>query len=204
MKLPKSKKDRILIFSVAGVVSVVVIYVAIMWGLLPVLDSKQNLEKSLDEQQEKLKKARRELDYAPGVQKDFEDVTAQIEKIKRENVSRPILGSYLVGVSEQIESSARTMGVKVDEIREIGVVDLPIKAKDSALKAFKLYAVQVSAAGSYQALTRFLMQMEERNPFFGITDLQLTGQPDKPEEQRLSVQMEWPIENAANAKEAGR
>lgn len=204
MKLPESKKDRMVFFALIGVVAIAVIFVAIQWGLLPVLDSKRNLETTLIERQEKLKKARRELDYAPGIQKDYDDVTAQIEKIKRENVFRPILGSYLVGVSEQIESAAQATGVKIEETREIGVVDIPRKAKDTALKEFKLFAVQVSAYGTYEAITRFLLQMEERNPFFSITDMTITGQPDKPEEQRMSVRMEWPIENVAPVKGGGR
>ncbi len=200
MKLPESKKDRMVFFALIGVVAVVVIYGAIQWGLLPLLDSKRTLETKLIERQDKLKKARRELDYAPGFQKDFDDVMAQIEKIKRENIFRPILGSYLVGVSEQIEAAARATEVKIDETREIGMVDIPLKAKDSSLKAYKLFSVQVSAYGSYQAITRFLLQMEERNPFFGITDMAISGQPDRPEEQRLSVRMEWPIENVVPAK----
>lgn len=200
MKLPDAKKDRMVFFALIGVVVIVVIFVAIQWGLIPVLDSKRALETSISERQDKLNKAKRELDYAPGIQKDYDDVTAQIEKIKKENVFRPILGSYLVGVSEQIESAARATGVKIEATREIGVVDIPFKPKDSSLKAFKLFAVQVSAYGSFQSITRFILQMEERNPFFGITDMTISGQPDKPEEQRLNVRMEWPIENVVSVK----
>ncbi|MEI7880637.1 MAG: hypothetical protein WCI95_07150 [bacterium] len=200
MKLPDAKKDRMVFFALIGVVVIVVIFVAIQWGLIPVLGSKRALETSISERQDKLNKAKRELDYAPGIQKDYDDVTAQIEKIKKENVFRPILGSYLVGVSEQIESAARATGVKIEATREIGVVDIPFKPKDSSLKAFKLFAVQVSAYGSFQSITRFILQMEERNPFFDITDMTISGQPDKPEEQRLNVRMEWPIENVMSVK----
>jgi hypothetical protein len=204
MKLPELKKDRIVFFALIGVVTLVVIYVAVQWGLFPLLDSKRKLETTLVEREDKLKKARRELDYAPGIQKEFDEVAAQIDQIKKENVFRPILGSYLVGVSEQIESAAKATGVKIDETREIGVVDIPLKSKDTSLKAFKLFAVQVSGFGSYQAITQFLVQMEERNPFFAITDMTVSGQPDKPEEQRVSVRMEWPIENVPKAKGGGR
>jgi len=204
MKLPDSKKDRIVFFSFIGVVSIVVLYVVIQWGLLPLLDSKRKFETTLVERQEKLKKARRELDYAPGIQADFDSVTAQIEKIKIENVFRPILGSYLVGVSEQIESAAKVAGVWIEETREIGVGDIPVKAKDTSLKGYRLFSVQVSATGSFQDLARFIMQMENRNPFFCTTDMVISGQPDKPEEQRMSVRMEWLIENEEILKKGGR
>jgi len=204
MKLPESIKDRMVFFALIGVVSIVVVFVVIQWGLFPLLASKQALESAIVERQDKLKKAKRELDYAPGIQKDYDDVTAQIEKIEKEYVFRPILGSYLVGVSEQIDAGALATGVRIESTREIGVVDILLKSKDSSLKAFKLFAVQVSASGSFQAITRFLMQMEERNPFFGITDMTISGQPDNPEEQLLSVRMEWPIENVVNVKGGGR
>lgn len=204
MKLPESKKDRMVFFALIGVVTLVVIYAVIQFGLLPVLDSKRKLEVSKVERQEKLRRARLELDYAPGIQKEYDEVSARIDTIKRENVYRPILGSYLVGVSEQIESAARSAGVRIDETREVGVIDLPYKAKDTSLKAFKLFAAHVNAYGSYQSITRFLLQMEERNPFFSITDMTLSGQPDQPEEQRLSVRMEWPIENVSQLKAGGR
>ncbi len=200
MKLPESKKERMVFFALIGVVAVVIIFSTVEWGLLPLLESKRTLETTLVERQEKLKKARLELDYAPGIKQDYDETTAQIEKIKQENIFRPILGSYLVGASEQIESAARATGVRVAEIREIGVIDLPLKTKDSPLKVFKLFAVQVSASGPYQAITCFLLQMEERNPFFNITDMTISGQPDTPEEQRIGVRMEWPIENVVKLK----
>lgn len=204
MKLPESKKDRMVFFALIGVVTLVVIYVALQFGLLPVLDTKRKLQASLVERQDKLKKARRELDYAPGIQKEYDEVSARIETVKRDNVYRPILGSYLVGVSEQIESAARSAGVRIEETREIGVVDLPYKARDTSLKEFKLFAAQVNAYGSYQAITRFIQQMEARNPFFSITDITVSGLADQPEEQRLSVRMEWPIENISSSKAGGR
>lgn len=204
MKLPESKKDRIVVFALIGVVAMVILFGVIQWGLFPLLDTRKELEARLVQLQDKLKKARRELDYAPGIQKDYDDVTAHVEKIKKENIYRPILGSYLVGVSEQIEAVARATGIRIEATREIGVIDIPLKAKDSPLKAFKLFVVQVTAYGSYQSITRFLLQMEERNSFFGITDMTIGGQPDNPEEQRLVVQMEWPIEKASPSERGGR
>ncbi|MEI6563272.1 MAG: hypothetical protein WCO42_03070 [bacterium] len=203
MNIPDKKKERIIFFSLIGVVGAVVIYVAITWGLLPLLESKKTLESTLTDRQEKLKKARRELDYALGIQRDYDEVMAKIGKINNDNIFRPILGSYLVGVSEQIEAAARATGVKVEDTREVGVVDIPLKAKDSSLKAYKAFAVQVGGYGSYQAITRFILQMEERNPFFSVTDMTISGQPDNPEQQRLSVRMEWPIENLLETKRGG-
>lgn len=201
MKLPESNKDRMVFFALIGVVALVVLYVAVQYGVRPILDSKGKLEASKVERKEKLKRAMRELDYAPGIRKEYDEISLQIATLKQENVYRPILGSYLVGVSEQIDAAARSAGVRIEDTREVGVIDLPFKAKDTALKEFKLFAVQVSAYGSYQAITRFLQFMEVRNPFFSITDMTLSGQADQPEEQRLSVRMEWPIENMSPPKE---
>lgn len=194
MKLPDSKKERMLMFALIGVVAVVILIVGIMFGLLPLLDGRRTMEASMVEIGEKLKKARRELDYAPAIQKEHDEAVSQMLKIRTENILRPILGSYLVGVSEQIESAARATQVHIDEIREVGVVNIPAKGKNTSLQAFKSFVVQVSAEGAYASIVQFLKQMEERNAFFCVNEIVIACQADSPEQQRLSVRMEWPIE----------
>lgn len=194
MKLPENKKERTLVLSLIGVVTLIVLFAIVQWGLLPLLDSKRKMETELVKQGEQMKKARRELDFAPAIRKEYDDAIAQLETIRKENVLRPILGSYLVGVSEQVEATARTSGIQVEDVREIGVTDIPINIKAAAPRVFKSFAVQVSGQGSYEAITRFLREMEARNPFFFVSDISISGQADNPLFQRMSVRMEWPIE----------
>lgn len=203
MKMPATKKERMLLFALIGVVVVVLAVVAVLWGLFPLLDTRRSLEASLESRREQMKKAKRELDYAPSLQKSFDEIVSRTEKIRAENILRPILGSYLVGVSEQIESEARVTGVRIEEIREVGVVNIPQKGKDVASQTFKSFVVQVNGEGTYGSLCRFLQRMEDRNPYFSLSEISITGQSDNPELQRLSARMEWPIEPASEAKKGG-
>jgi hypothetical protein len=199
MKLPSTKKERMLIYGGIGVGGVVVLIAGVLFGVLPLLDARRAMESSIVEIGEKLKKAERGLDYAPAIQREHEDAVSQMVKIRAENILRPILGSYLVGVSEQIESSARATRVRVEDIREVGVVNIPAKGKNASLQSFKSFVVQVNAEGSYESIVQFLKHMEDRNPFFCISEIAITCQQDNPELQRLTVRMEWPIEPATES-----
>ena len=203
MNLPANPKERRLMIALIAVIAIVIVFVAVQWGLFPLLDYKRKLAVSLLESQEKIRKAKLELDYAPGIQRNFDEIVAQMDKIRTQNILHPILGSYLVGVSEQIEAVARAAGVRVEEIREVGVVSVPRKGKNDAQQTFKSFAVQVNGAGAFEVIGAFLKRMEDRNPFFCVSDIAITGQSDNPELQRFSVRMEWPIEAVGEIKKEG-
>lgn len=200
MKLPENKKERMLIYALIGVVGIVILAVAILWGILPLLDSRREMESSLVELDDKLKKADRELGYAPAFQREYDDMLAELERIRAENVLRPILGSYLVGVTEQIEATARQAGVRTEEVREVGMVSIPRKGQAAGSQVFMSFVVQVGGEGSFEAIARFIKQMEDRNPFFSVSEFSITGQSVSPELQRFSVRMVWPIEPAAKGE----
>ncbi len=204
MKFAGLKKERVIFYSaVAGAVGVG-LFVLMHWVILPLFESRATLEVKLEEQRVKLKKARRELDYLPGLQRNYYDVVGQLAKIRSENILRPILGSYLVGVTEQVESVARTTGVKIEDVREVGVAEMPRKEKGAAPSSFKVFAVLVYGQGSYESISHFLVQMEAAHPFLCVSDIGIVGQPENPEMQRVTLRMEFPVEPATEtAKEGG-
>jgi hypothetical protein len=196
MKLPENRKERIQIFALIGIGVVAVLYAVVQLALAPLMASRQKMRDTLADQKAKMETAQRELKYAPGVQRDYDAVVRQLETIRSENVLRPILGSYLVGVTEQVEAAARGNGLRVDEVKEIGIMDLPGKAKDTPqFRPFKAYAVLVNAQGSYEAIWQFLKAMEGRNAFLCVTELQVSGQGESVARHRIAVRMEWPIES---------
>lgn len=204
MKMPATRKDKILMFAGIGAGVVVVLIAGIMFGIVPLLDARRAMESTISEIGEKLKKAERELDYAPAIQSEHDDVVGQMVKIRAENILRPILGSYLVGVTEQIETVARATRMRVEDVREVGVVNIPGKGKNASLQTFKSFVVHVNAEGGYEAIVQFLKQMEERNPFFSVSEITINSQQDNPMLHRLAVRMEWPIEpSTENGKGAG-
>jgi len=200
MKLPDNNKERIQVFVLIGIGVVAVLYA--MWQLLvsPFIESKQKLKDTLQVKQDKLAKAERELKHAPAIKAEFDEMTAQLDRTINSNALQAILGSYLVGVTETLESQARASNLKLDEIQEIGIRELPRAKKkgDTSTVYFKSYSVQVSARTSYDHAVSFIKHLEDLNPYLCVSDIRITSQPDDPEHHRFNLRIEWPIE--ANPK----
>lgn len=203
MKLPAGKKERMMFMWAVGAAAMVVCYVIVQWGVIPMLDARREMESSLLAQREKLKKARRELDYVPGLQRNYDEVVGKLARIRAENILRPILASYLVGVSEQVEVAARATGLRVEDVREGGISEMPHKDKPSTPSSFKVFTVQVYAQGSYGAISSFLQRMEAIHTFMCVSEVAIIGQTDNPEIHRLTAKLEWPLEPSTEiAREA--
>lgn len=196
MKLPENKKERIQVFVLIGIGVALALFALIQVAVVPFNAARQKLQVVQAELDKRMEKARKELLHARMVKEEFDIVTADIDRIMATNVLRPILGSYLVGVTETIEQAARKAGIEVDEIQEVGIREIPRGAMDKTHEVFKSYAVQMSGEGAYEEVCAFLDKIETDNPFLCVTEIRITGRPDKPERHRLNVRVEWPIEAA--------
>lgn len=194
MKLPENKRERVLVFIMIGMGVVLLCYAVFQLGILPVLEAKKKTEAELGDYQDKLAKARKELSFASQISAEYNAAAAQIEKISSENVLRPILGSYLVGVTETLERLAREVSLKVDDVQEVGMQSFPAKKKDGFPPAFRSYSVQAGGSGSYEQIFSFVKLVEERNPYVCVTEIRISGQGDNPERHRMSLRIEWPVE----------
>lgn len=195
MKLPENKKERVQVFVLIGIGAAAVIFASWQGLVSPFFAYKQRLQESLQTKRTALEKAERELRLAPSIKEEFDSVTSQLDTTIANNLLRPILGSYLVGVTETLENQARAINVKVDEIQEIGIRELP-RANNAGANPvnFKSYSVQVSARASYEQASKLINNLEELNPYLCVSDIRITGQADTPEYHRLSLRIEWPIE----------
>jgi len=199
MKLPENKKERIQVFILIGIGAAAVIFAMAQLLVTPFLAAKEKFKELLQTKQTALEKAERELKYAPGIKEEFDTVTTQLDTTIANNLLRPILGSYLVGVTETLEAQARVLNIKLDEIQEIGIRELPRPTKKIPTPVyFKSYSVQVSVLASFEQATLFVKKLEELNPYLCISDVRITGQADDPERHRLNIRIEWPIEAEAS------
>lgn len=198
MKLPENRKERVQVFVLIGIGAALALYALVQLLVAPYTAARQKLNAVQGDLDRRLETARRELLYAPAVKEEYAAVTADIDRIMAANVLRPILGSYTVVVTETIETAARVAGIEVNEIQEVGTRELPSsKTSIQAVEAFKSYAVQVSGDGSYEQVRAFLDKIESDNPFLCVTEVRITGRSDKPEQHRVNIRVEWPIEAAS-------
>lgn len=197
MKLPESKKERFQVFVLIGVGVVAVIYAMAQLLVAPFIASKQKLRDALQTSNTALEKAERELNFAPSIKAEFDSVATQLDKTIADNVLHSILGSYLVGVTETLEAQARALNIKLEEVQEIGIREIPRPTKKSGTPPpvyFKSYGVQVSARASYEQASAFIKKLEELNPYLCVSEVRITGQADDPELHRMNLKIEWPIE----------
>jgi hypothetical protein len=200
MKLPESKKERLQVFILIGVGVVAVLYAMMQLLVTPFTASKQKLRESLQTTRDYLDKAERELKFAPSLKEEFNSVSEELDQTIATNVLHSILGSYLVGVADTIETQARALNIKVDEVQEVGIRELPRPNKKGATSApvyFKSYSVQVAARATYEQATSFIRNLETINPYLCVSEIRITGQADDPEHHRLNLKIEWPIEAEA-------
>lgn len=200
MKLPENKKERLQVFILIGVGVVAVLYAVMQLLITPFNTSKEKLRSTLQTTQDYLGKAERELKFAPTLKQEFESVSQELDQTIASNVLHAILGAYLVGVQTELETQARALNFKLDEVLEIGIRELPRPSKKGSTPApvyFKSYSVQVSARASYEQASSFIKNLETVNPYLCVSDIRITGQADDPEHHRLNLKIEWPIEAEA-------
>jgi hypothetical protein len=193
MKLPENKRDRAQVLVLMGIGVIAVLLCLVQFGVKPVLDSRRKLQDEFDKLEEQLTKVRRELSYRRDILREYEEVTNSIARISAQSVLQPILGSYLLGVTETIETAAKDCGIKVSEIQEVGIQEIPGKKKDGTPRVFKSYGVQMTGVAGFERLCSLLHTLEQQNPLMCMTEFQVAGQPDNPERHRISVRIEWPI-----------
>lgn len=199
MKLPENRKERAQVFVLIGIGVLLALFALAQLVVMPFLASRQKLQAALADQGQKLAKAKKELLHAAAIKEEYDRTTVELTSVIASNVLRPILGSYLVGVTETIENTARDVGLRVEEIQEVGIRELPTKKGSTSSRLFKSYAVQVTAEGSYRQATQFMDEFESRNPYLCVTEIRITGRPDKPEQHRFILRIEWPIQATEGA-----
>ncbi len=194
MKLPENKKERIQVFVLIGIGVALLLFTLIQLLVVPFNASRQKWKVIQGELEGKIGKANRELSYGRAVKAEYDVVSVEIDKIMASNVLRSILGSYLVGVTEMLESAAHGVGLNLNEIQEVGIRELPRSKTDKTVGVFKSYAVQLAGDGSFDQVRAFLDKIENDNPFLCVTEIRIVGRSDKPERHQLNVRVEWPIE----------
>lgn len=192
MKLPENKRDRAMVLILAGIGALAVLYAVFQLALKPFISSWRGAADSMREIEAKLAEADAELAKVLENRKRFNEISAELDHISREYVLQPVLGTFLLGVQDKLEGYAQTSGVKLDSVREIGIVDL-IPSKGKTERMFRSYGVQVTGFASFRSLIRFLQQLEANNPYLCVASITISSRQEEPETHRVSLTIQWPV-----------
>jgi hypothetical protein len=192
MKLPEGRKERIQTIVLVAIGATAVVYAVIQLGIVPLFESRRRTAEQLQQLVEKLNKAGVELKYAPSTRRDFERVVSDVGMITSNHVVHPVLGSYLLAVRETLDTAARRAEFRVGSVRDLGIREFPGKNRDGSEHTFKAYSVEMSGLGGYHQLLNLIRILEEQNPYLSVTEINVAGRLEDPEQHRMSVRIEWP------------
>ena len=206
MKLPAGKKERLQVLVLIGMGVIVLLIVIVQFVFIPILASRKALAEKRDDYMGQLSKARRELTASPQIQAEFDGVTGRLQGIASNYLLHPILGSYIVGITESLEPYGRDSGFTIEDVQERGVQAIRLSAKDTGVRPYNAYSFQIAGQGSLDQVVAFLRIVEQRNPYLCLTELRISAQSDSPLRHRVSMRLEWPleVEPAAEPAAAGK
>jgi hypothetical protein len=189
MKWPEDKKERMQWLVMIGIGTVVVLYVAVQFGIMPILKSKKAKLARIEELKVEIANAEKEIKQRTKDEAENKEVLQKIMDISEKYVLKPVLGlNYKITAGEVIEPVAKKQGLKIDSLRQVAI---GVEASQSSLKAFT--ARTVLSCG-YNDLVKLIREIEASNPFLSVIAVTVTSQgPESPEKHLVTFDVEWPV-----------
>jgi len=162
--------------------------------------------------QEKLSKARREIDdlsYLHSKMKNDLAGAATIEKRIKDAHDRlspfedallqPLLESTAMRAKSLLDPLALGAGLHDLEYEALPQIALPLPKRPLARQLYARSPIRFSAQGSYQAAVSFLLRLEKEFPLVILQSMSMTAQ-NHPGEQKIDMTFEWPAKGAVTRK----
>jgi type II secretory pathway pseudopilin PulG len=202
VKLPATRKDRAQWATLLIVLVVLALYGVMHLTVLPLVRTSRKLQKELAELGGQIEQGERAVRSARNLQAEVQSVCADLAVLTNSYVLRPVLGSYQI--QDQFDRFVRGTGFTVASVREVGRQDVPRPAGAAeGPSSFTRLVAEVSGQASFADVAAILANVERLNPFLGISEFSLAGQPDNPDRHRVFFRLEWLTENEKPAAPAG-
>jgi hypothetical protein len=121
-------------------------------------------------------------------------VGSELHAITNAHVLTPTLASsYAVTAKSLLSVAAADAGFSIVETREKYRVPLPVPSPRPNLH-FDRIGIEVEGVASYDAVARFIAEVEETLPYAALAGLRISGQRNDPESHKALVLLEWPVQ----------
>ncbi len=206
-----SRSQMGVLFALAAVVAMVLVVVFLV---SPMKQREAVVRRELDSQ---VARSTRALDGVRSITRmdhEVERLTAYLLNETNRFVIRPVLGSY--PVQRDLYRLAAASSFKITALNEIGRQPTPGAEPKAAAKpakgakaakgaklaktpgnsperAFDRYLVELTGEASYAETFALIEQLEQANPYCGVTALTITGVANRPEIHRVNMSLEWPV-----------
>lgn len=194
IRLPENPEDRKKVIAAMAVGGIALLYVVFTFGLQPYRASLLARQVRVNELEEQIWRAQKDLNAIDRVNEANNAIVAQILAASEQDrhILRPSLGNYLLVATDVINRATAGLSLQIDTINE-----LPRSApatKSPTANRFSPYTVNLSITGGLHNLARLLHRLESKNPYITVTRLIVMEQSAaNPERLFISLHLQWPI-----------
>jgi hypothetical protein len=183
---PEQKKKLVL----AGLLGAMVLYAGFSFGLTPFMQSRQRAEAELASLRDKLDRAQRTISRESRIRELLQDADAEIREAVRLHI--PPTENSLSWVASKVYGSARTVGVDIESVSDLGITSAPWSQGGELQRAFVPYTVRIVTQCGYRELVALIETLESKNPYLCVSEIQVTGQDREPQRHKIRFAVQWP------------
>ena len=203
-ELLKGSEKRIL----GGIALAAVVILTYMFVVAPMNEKRARTDAETAEINKAYANALSKIRNIETMKAEFSALSNEIFIATNNYVVRKVLGSY--PMEQNIYALADEVGfhvtgcVELPKVRTPDTPPIPASPKGKSAKKGKApppqqhrydrFEMEVRGTGSYQSLMNLIHLLEEQNPFFGVTSLDISAVPGKPESHNISFKCEWPVD----------
>lgn len=199
MKLTPQDKRFLMQAAAAVVGGAAVIYAGVHLIFRPLLTSRAADCRDLEVLQDRINEAETALRDEQTPRGEHRKLQADLEAATNNFVLRPVLGSLLMEVQNQLDPVAQRCQVQMDPCVERGRMEIPGQKQDKGL-FFERYVMDVSLKGSYAALRSFVDEIERMNPYVCVAEIAIQGRRETPSVHHARFTLEWAVSGDKGAK----
>ena len=195
MRLPEDEKERAKVLVLISLGTIAVIYTVLYAVVRPLRIKRAERADEITAVQQRLEEAEREVGRMMKNRKENTQILRKVIELAnaQKSVLQPRLGNYRLEARDFLESHASTASVEIDDIRQVGIIQLPKSEKQETDNVLKAYISQVKINGGLHDLIRFLRQIEVSNPFLVVSSLSITSLAATPGKHSITVELQWPV-----------
>ncbi len=198
MNLPDNPAERKKIFLAFGILGASVLYLAINYGVRPLLEKRKNRAEQITQLEELVFASERKIKKLDQYREELgEHHTAVLDVAElKQHVLHHNLGNLRLVAESIILPYFKQNGLKITQTnpnRWTQEVDTTINSEGIPKgRRFVPFGLSISGAGDFINLIHAIDELESSNPYLSVTSLTTEVTPGAPAEQTFQLLIEWP------------
>jgi hypothetical protein len=205
-ELLKGPEKRIL----GGILVAGAVILTHMFVVKPMNEKRAKIDSEASEINKASESALAKIKSIQTMRAEYSSLTNEVFALTNSYVVRQVLGSY--PMEQEIYGFAGEVGFSVSSCTELGKTRTPDKppAGPNVQKGkpapkgkpqppppqhrYDRFQMEVRGTGSYLSVIELIHKLEDKNPFFSVTTLDIAGVKGKPESHNITFKCEWPVD----------